>query len=66
MSVWVLVPRAMRRKTIQAALSDPSNVPNVRRQLNKLKDEREQHARTLQAMDEAIEDTEALLGELNA
>lgn len=66
MSLYVLVPRAMRRKTIQVALSDARNVPDVREQLAKLKTEHAKTARLLQAMSEAIEDTEALLGELQA
>ena len=66
MSLYVLVPRTMRRKTIQVALSDARNVPDVREQLAKLKTEHAKTQRLLQAMSEAIEDTEALLGELQA
>lgn len=66
MNAWQWMPRALRRKAIATALSDPSNVADVRQQLAKLKVERARTARLLQAMSEAIEDTEALLGELKA
>ena len=66
MSAWQMVPRAVRRKAIAAALSDPRNVPNVRKQLAALKTERDKTAKLLESMDEAIEDTEALLGEVRA
>jgi hypothetical protein len=66
MNSWQLIPRAVRRKSLAIALRDPRGAPYVRKQLEALKVERDKTARLLQAMNEAIEDTEALLGELNA
>jgi hypothetical protein len=66
MSAWGMMPRAARRKAIEFALKDPRNVPAVRRQLQKLRDDREKTAQLLTAMDETIEDTEALVGGLRA
>lgn len=66
MSLLSKMPRAVRRKTIALALSDPANVPNIRKQLVKLKAAHADTAGLLQKMAETIEDTEALLGECRA
>lgn len=70
MSAWELVPRAVRRKAIAIAiaiaLTEPSNVRNVRPYLAKLKAEHTTTRRLLKAMVEAIEETEALLSEVRA
>ena len=60
------MPRAVRRKTIALALSDPANVPDIRDQLAMLKAARAKAAGVLQKMDETIADTQALLGECSA
>ena len=62
MSLLVLVPRAMCRKTINAALIGPSNMLNMRAP----KSEHATPKRLLHVIAEAAEDTEALLGELRA
>ena len=66
MNAWKMMPRALRRKAIAATLRDSTNVPDVRRQLAMLKTERAKTMQLLQMMNEAIEDTEALLGEVRA
>lgn len=64
MSAWQYAPRSLRRKLLKIAFkNDPED---VRRQLAELKKAREDAATNLRLMDEAIQDTEGLLGEVSA
>jgi hypothetical protein len=60
------MPRAVRRKVMQLAVSDPANIPSIRADLASLKAKREEALALIQRMDEAIQDCQALLGELEA
>lgn len=64
MKGWQHVPRAVRRKLIETVVKDDPAF--VRAELVKLRQARIKAAEELAVLDEAIEDTEKLLGEISA
>jgi|GEM_PF-4457646 len=64
MNAWQSVPRAVRRKLIEKVIKD--DPPFVRQELAKLRKARNKAANDLAMLDEVIEDTAALLAEVQA
>jgi hypothetical protein len=63
-SAWKILPRAERRKILEAAIrADPKS---ARQHLEGIKKARDRYAKALADMDETIQVTEALLGEVHA